>query len=257
MAQIHCNFYSYSLGYPVEIEVTIPSFTSCNLHLPHTHALPGKFPVLYLLHGHGNDYQAWLRYTSVERYAEEHRIAVVTFSCHNKAYQNAPYGENFYDFLNEELPDFVENYFPISADPRERYIAGLSMGGYGALLHGLQNPRRYNAIGAFSPGIPDPDAEPDLNRVMRTNLYEVTEQALASEDPLPDLFLCIGDQDFLYQRVTKYHRTFGHRWNRSRYRYDDLPNYEHEFSIWDREVEAFLNWIHREDVFHQLGMNKV
>lgn len=257
MAQIQCNFFSYSLGYPVDIQVVLPSFTSCNLSQPHTHRLPGKFPVLYLLHGYGNDYQAWLRYTSVERYAEEHRIAVVTFSCHNKAYQNAPYGENFYDFLNEELPDFVENYFPISDNPQERYIAGLSMGGYGALLHGLQNPRRYNAIGAFSPGIPDPDAEPDLNRVMRTNLYEVTEQALASEDPLPDLFLCIGDQDFLYQRVTKYHRTFGHRWNRSRYRYDDLPNYEHEFSIWDREVEAFLNWIHREDVFHQLGMNKV
>lgn len=257
MAQIQCNFFSYSLGYPVDIQVVLPSFTSCNLSQPHTHRLSGKFPVLYLLHGYGNDYQAWLRYTSVERYAEEHRIAVVTFSCHNKAYQNAPYGENFYDFLNEELPDFVENYFPISDNPRERYIAGLSMGGYGALLHGLQNPRRYNAIGAFSPGIPDPDAEPDLNRVMRTNLYEVTEQALASEDPLPDLFLCIGNQDFLYQRVTKYHRTFGHRWNRSRYRYDDLPNYEHEFSIWDREVEAFLNWIHREDVFHQLGMNKV
>ena len=82
--------------------MTLPSFTSCNLHLPHTHALPGKFPVLYLLHGHGNDYQAWLRYTSAERYAEEYRMAVVTFSCHNKAYQNAPLGENFYDFLNEE-----------------------------------------------------------------------------------------------------------------------------------------------------------
>ena len=63
MAQMHCNFFSYSLGYPVDIEVTLPSFTSCNLHLPHTHALPGKFPVLYLLHGHGNDYQTWLRYT--------------------------------------------------------------------------------------------------------------------------------------------------------------------------------------------------
>ena len=127
MAQMHCNFFSYSLGYPVDIEVTLPSFTSCNLHLPHTHALPGKFPVLYLLHGHGNDYQTWLRYTSAERYAEEYRMAVVTFSCHNKAYQNAPLGENFYDFLNEELPEFVENYFPVSDKSEERYIAGLSM----------------------------------------------------------------------------------------------------------------------------------
>ena len=257
MAQVHCNLFSYSLGYPVDIEVILPSFTSCNIHQPHTHALPGKFPVIYLLHGYGNDYQAWLRYTSIERYAEEHRIAVVTFSCHNKAYQNAPYGENFYDFLNRELPEFVENYFPVSAEADQRYIAGLSMGGYGALLHGLKNPRRYSAIGAFSPGIPDPEAEPDLHRVMRENLYDLTEQALASEEPMPDLFLCIGDRDFLYERVSKYHRTFGHRWNRSRYRYDDLPGYDHEFAIWDIEVLAFLEWIRREDVYHKLGKNKV
>lgn len=257
MAQIHCNFYSYSLGYPVNIEVTLPSFTSCNLSQPHTHRLPGKFPVIYLLHGYGNDYQAWLRYTSIERYAEEHRIAVVTFSCHNKAYQNAPFGECFYDFLNEELPEFVENYFPVSARAEDRFIAGLSMGGYGALLHGLRNPHRYNAIGAFSPGIPDPDAEPDLHRVMREDLYAVTEQALASCESLPDLFLCIGDRDFLYERVAKYHHTFGHRWLHSRYRYDDLPGYEHEFAIWDKEIAAFLDWIQRDDVFRQMGMNKV
>lgn len=257
MAQVHCNFFSYSLGYPVDIEVILPSFTSCNLSQPHTHSLPGKFPVIYLLHGYGNDYQAWLRYTSIERYAEEHRIAVVTFSCHNKAYQNAPYGENFYDFLNEELSEFVENYFPISGYAKDRFIAGLSMGGYGALLHGLQNPHRYSAIGAFSPGIPDPDAEPDLHRVMREDLHAVTEQALTSDKPLPDLFLCIGDRDFLYGRVTKYHHTFGHRWTRSRYRYDDLPGYEHEFAIWDKEIAAFLDWVRRDDVYKQLGMNKV
>ena len=48
MAQVHCNLFSYSLGYPVDIEVILPSFTSCNMQLPHTHALPGKFPVLFL-----------------------------------------------------------------------------------------------------------------------------------------------------------------------------------------------------------------
>lgn len=258
MAQVHCNFYSYSLRYPIDIEVILPSFTSCNLEQPHTHALPGKFPVIYLLHGYGNDYQAWLRYTSIERYAEEHRIAVVTFSCHNKAYQNAPYDENFYDFLNEELPNFVESYFPISGDPKERYIAGLSMGGYGTLLHGLSNPQRYAAIGAFSPGIPDPDApNADLNRVMRENLFALTEKALAENEVLPDVFICIGDKDFLYDRVTKYHKAFEGRWHGCRYRYDDLPGYEHEFAIWDREVLAFLEWIPREDVFKKLGKNKV
>ena len=257
MAQIHCNFFSYSLGYPVDIELILPSFTSCNMGDPHSHSLPDKFPVLYLLHGYGNDYQAWLRYTSIQRYAEEHRIAVVTFSCHNKAYQNASYGENFYDFLNKELPEFVENYFPISSNASQRYIAGLSMGGYGALLHGLQNPERYSAIGAFSPGIPDPGASLDPHRVMREDLFHLTEDALKNNAVLPDLFLCIGDRDFLYERVSKYHQTFGHRWNRSRYRYDDLPGYDHEFAIWDMEVLAFLEWIRREDSYKVLGKNKV
>lgn len=58
MAQIHCNFFSYSLCHGVDIEVTLPSFTSCNMDDPHTHSLPGKFPVVYLLHGMGNDYMA-------------------------------------------------------------------------------------------------------------------------------------------------------------------------------------------------------
>lgn len=257
MSQIHCNFYSYSLGYPVDIEVVLPSFTPCNMHLPHTHHLPGKFPVIYLLHGYGNDYQAWLRYTSAERFAEEHRIAVVTFSCHNKAYLNADFGENFYDFLNRELPEFVENYFPVSGEAKDRFIAGLSMGGYGALLHGLKNPQRYRAIGAFSPGIPEPGAPVVPGRIPRKDLYPVAEKALEDHSALPDLFLCIGDQDFLYDRVTLFHRTFGHRWNRSRYRFDDLPGYEHEFAIWDLEFQAFLEWIKRDDVYYQMGKNKV
>lgn len=124
MAQIHCNFFSYSLCHGVDIEVTLPSFTSCNMDDPHTHSLPGKFPVVYLLHGMGNDYMAWLRYTSVERYAEEKRIAIVTFSVGNKAYMNDDMGDNYYDFLNHELPEFVEAYFPVSDSPKDRLYCG-------------------------------------------------------------------------------------------------------------------------------------
>ena len=72
MARLEVNFYSYSLSHGVDIEVTIPSFSSCD-HQPGvrpTHEPPAKFPVLYLLHGHGNDYQCWTRYTAVERLAD-------------------------------------------------------------------------------------------------------------------------------------------------------------------------------------------
>lgn len=143
----------------------------------------------------------------------------------------------------------MENYFPVSADPRQRYIAGLSLGGYGALLHGIEHPERYSAIGAFSSGIPAKGAEGKPDRIPRADLYEVTENALAQGKHLPDLFLCIGQNDFLYPVVTDYHNMFGHRWPGGCYRYDDLPGYEHEFAICDREVEAFLSWIRREDAY--------
>lgn len=257
MALVHCNFFSYSLGYPMDIQVILPSFTANNMKGKHAHTLPGKFPVIYLLHGYANDYKVWLRYTSLERYAEEHRIAVVTFSCHNKAYHNAPLGENFYDFLNSELPEFVENYFPISSEAKDRFIAGLSMGGYGALLHGIENPQRYGAIGAFSPGIPDPQAKTELERIMRTDLYQLTQDAIRAGKKLPDLFMCIGEHDFLYDRVARYHEMFKDQWTGDRYRFDDLPDFEHEFAIWDIEVLAFIEWIRRDDVYAAMGKNKV
>ncbi|WP_099203769.1 alpha/beta hydrolase [Scatolibacter rhodanostii] len=262
MAQIHCNFFSYSLCHGVDIAVTLPSFTSCNMDEEHTHQLPEKFPVVYLLHGHGNDYMVWHRYTNVDRYAEEKRIAIVTFSVGNKAYMNAGSGDNYYDFLEHELPNFVESYFPVSSKPEERYIAGLSMGGYGALLHGLENPERYSAIGAFSPAV---FAGKDLLTLQKekpdmppfVDIIETTKNALASGKKLPDLFLCIGDKDFLYEKVTAYNQFLQENWQGARYRYDDLPNYEHEFSIWDLEVSAFLEWIDRKDVYKKMGPNKV
>jgi putative tributyrin esterase len=262
MAQIQCNFFSYSLGHGVDVSITLPSFTSCNMKEPHTHRLPAKFPVLYLLHGAGNDYMVWHRYTSIDRYAEEKRIAVVTCSVGNSAYANVDPGENYYDFLNRELPEFVESYFPISDKREERYIAGLSMGGYGSLLHGLQNPERYSAIGAFSPAVfRKEDLEKrakDGRPSLLCDIYEVTKKALESGKQLPDLFLCIGDQDFLYEPVTAYHQFLEQVWTASsRLRYDDLPGYAHEFSIWDLEVVQFLDWITRKDAFYAMGANKV
>ena len=222
MAQIHCNFFSYSLCHGVDIEVTLPSFTSCNMDDPHTHSLPGKFPVVYLLHGKGNDYMSWLRYTSVERYAEEKRIAIVTFSVGNKAYMNDDMGDNYYDFLNQELPEFVEAYFPISDSPKDRYIESKKTKG-----------------------------------PQWVDLYAATEKAVAEGKKLPDLFLSIGDRDFLYKNVQEYHKFVEPIWKSGRLRYDDLPGYEHEFAIWDLEINNFLDWIDRGDVYKKMGANKV
>ena len=118
-------------------------------------------------------------------------------------------------------------------------MAGLSMGGYGAM----------------SPAIMDENLPAAPDRLLRVDLYQLTRKALAENDRLPDLFVCMGDKDFLCQRVTRYHQTFMPRWHASRYRCDDLPNDAHEFAIRDKGIQPFLDWIRREDVFTQ--KNKV
>ena len=145
MARSVTNFYSYVLNRAVDISVVVPSVT-CPESLGLTgetpsHQLPAPFPVLYLLHGFGNNHAQWMGYSNVEMYAEERRIAVVTMSAENKGYAKVG-GDDFKRFVDVELPEFVTNYFPVSAKPEETYIAGLSMGGFGALYHGLAHPER-------------------------------------------------------------------------------------------------------------------
>ena len=153
MAKFTCNFISYTLQRTVDITVIVPSVTipesmgmGAEGEKPAlTHRKADKFPVLYLLHGFGNNHTAWNAYTNVELYAEERQIAVVCLSAENKAYVDQP-RDKFYDFVAKELPDFVLGMFPVSDRPEDTYIAGLSMGGYGALVHGLSRSARFAAI---------------------------------------------------------------------------------------------------------------
>ncbi len=259
MARFNVNFYSYSLDHGVDITVTVPSFTPCDRQpgVRPTHGLEARYPVLYLLHGHGNDSQCWLRYTSVERLAEEQRIALVTFNCGNKAYNNMPAGDNYYDFLNEELPGFVNAMLPISPRWEDTYIAGLSMGGYGTLAHALTNPGRYCAFGAMSPGLAaradrvrretlDPDSPKDMFRRAIEPIYEL-EARLKEGVTLPRGYICCGRQDHLYQRVEDFvtdARALG-----ADFTWHPVDGYEHEWRYWDLEIANFLQWIPRTDPY--------
>lgn len=260
MAQIHCNFFSYSLGYGVDLTVLLPSMSPCDMgdRTKMTHRLPAKYPVLYLLHGHGNDYMSWNRFTSVERYAEERRIAVVTVSVGNKGYMNAEYGENYYDFLWKELPEFVKAYFPISERREDTYIAGASMGGYGALAHALGHPESYSAVGAFSPAT-------DLGEAASTrvghgmpkmmSLYGLLKKDLDEGKELPDIFCCVGVQDFLIEAAEEFHQYLNicnvKHW------FDRVEGYEHEWGFWDMELPKFLDWLPRTDIYAEMGIHKM
>ena len=65
-------------------------------------------------------------------------------------YANEVHGDRYWDYVSEELPEIVGNFFRISQDPADTFVAGLSMGGYGALKLALTHPDRFAAAATLS-----------------------------------------------------------------------------------------------------------
>jgi len=134
MSFINVNFMSHVLGMGCAANVILPQSPPENI-------LKKPFKTLYLLHGLSDDHTAWARYTSIERYAAEYGITVVMPCVHRSFYSDSKYGR-YFEFVSEELISIMEEMFPLSNKREDRYAAGLSMGGYGAMKLGLRCPER-------------------------------------------------------------------------------------------------------------------
>ena len=259
MARFQCNVISYVLQRTVDITVVVPSVT-----IPESMAMGGsepshkvkeKYPVLYLLHGYGNNHATWCGYSNIELYAEERNMAVVMISGENKFYRDVPGGDRYFEFIEKELPEFVTNYFPITDAPEHTYIAGLSMGGYGALFHGLSHPERFAAIGSFS-GAVMRDNNVDKTKVDEsTDITCVAELQIQKGAKLPPLYVACGEDDFLFGANKDFKEML--EANHVDVTWVTLPGYGHEWRFWDIQVEEFLKWIPRTDSYASAGARKV
>lgn len=137
MAHLTINFRSKALGMPVMLDVLMPQGR-------------GGYKTLYLLHGAGGDHTSWVLNTRIADYVNNRNIAVVMPSGKNRFYVNNEYGKNFYTYITEELVSQCEQWFDISRKAEDRYIAGMSMGGYGAVYAGLKKPSMYNTVFSYS-----------------------------------------------------------------------------------------------------------
>lgn len=137
MAHLTINFRSKALGMPVMLDVLMPQGR-------------GEYKTLYLLHGAGGDHTSWVLNTRIADYVNNRNIAVVMPSGKNRFYVNNEYGKNFYTYITEELVSQCEQWFDISRKAEDRYIAGMSMGGYGAVYAGLKKPSMYNTVFSYS-----------------------------------------------------------------------------------------------------------
>lgn len=248
MAHFEVDFLSYSLGRSVSITAIIPSAAASDLsdYKRNQYKELPLFPTLYLLHGSLNDHMTWGQYTSVERYAEERHLAVIMMSGENRGFINRG-KDRYFDFIEEELPAFCERMFPLSPRKEDRYIAGLSMGGFGAFFHGLSLPERYAAFGAFS-GV----MTTKLSEIGKTTPLMLLRDDLKNGKPLPPMFLTIGDKDFLYednQAFLKFCKDNGVKIHA-----EILKGYGHEWRFWDLAIRHFMDWIPRSDSY--VGHNR-
>ena len=271
MAKFVCNVISYTLGRTVDITVVIPTPTfpdslgMTGVTPKHTPSAP--YPVLYLLHGGGNNHATWTGYANVEFYAEERNIAVVMPSGENKFYVDWP-SDKFFAFISEELPDFVTGMFPVSKRPEDTYIAGLSMGGFGTVVHALNFPERFCAFGPISSsfqlinpaalvGTMEPNnlsayvmGDPDP----RFDTFTLAEKIAAEGKKFPKCYLACGKKDFLYEASVKF---------RDRLielgcdvTWDETEEHGHEWRFWNLEIERFLDWLPRTDPYAMAGRKR-
>ncbi len=253
MAFLQVQFFSKALRVASTVNVILPE-AEMGIGV-NAAAQAGPAKVLWLLHGYSDDHSIWMRRTSVERYAAGLNLAVVMPAVNHSFYTNEVHGERYFDYVAEELPAAMRGFFRISDRPEDNFVAGLSMGGYGAMKLALTFPERYAAAGCFSGALDiadmsgrtkeslanmarvfgDPDAvagsENDLLYLLKKN---------AGAPVKPRLWISCGKKDFLYQQHKKVVRALKDAgWDLT---HDEVPGYAHEWSFWDREIARFIPW---------------
>src|SRR3954470_11945662 len=149
MALLRCDVFSEALSLSTSMTVILPQPTRTQIGMIGG-AGEDPPPVLYLLHGLSDDDTIWLRRTSIERYVAPLGLAVVMPQVQRSFYTDEAFGGRYWTFVSEELPELVGRFFRVSQRREDTFVAGLSMGGYGALKLALRQPERFAAAASLS-----------------------------------------------------------------------------------------------------------
>ncbi len=253
MSLIHCDFFSETLGLNCAMTVLLPQRPQVEIKAGPRPALP----TLTLLHGLSDDHTSWVRRTSIERYVEGRNLAVVMPSVGRSFYTDMAHGGRYWTFISEELPALARDFFHLSSARETNFIAGISMGGYGAFKLALSHPDRFAAAASLS-GVLDiaanarEDDEGDLQEEMRNvfgrldklagsrnDLFALAQKAARSDHKLK-LYQCCGTEDPLYEENVRFR-------DLARKLSIDLTYREssagHEWAYWDKQIQKILDWL--------------
>ncbi|MDE3136123.1 MAG: esterase family protein [Acidobacteriota bacterium] len=238
---------------------------SFNLILPRDYAShQGNFPVLYLLHGYAGNYTDWVRLTGIARYACAYEEIIVMPDAENGWYVNnyADPSMQWESYVIDDLIPYVDSHYRTVAERGGRAIAGLSMGGYGALYLGLKYRNLFSAVASLSGVVAsaelarrDPEVwkmigekMPKMKKTLLDDFGPLSNPARKREDPFrliralapqerPALFFAIGESDPFLQENRKFAALLSSL--KIPYRYREVPG-GHEWKVWDEEIQPVL-----------------
>lgn len=244
MASITLSFHSEALERTVPLRALVP--------LEDAPRVP--MPAMYLLHGLYGSEQDWFQYTRVMLWARAKGLAVFCPAGENGFYVNqADTGEAYMRYVGEELPAFTRRLFPLSSRREDTFIAGLSMGGYGALNAGLTYPETFGKVAALSAALrPWKRMDKPQGGCVQRPAYA---RALFGQDTepwntltlarqcgarAPELWLSCGAQDDLLEENIAL--VNGLRQAGIPAHFDQPPG-AHNWDFWDREIQRVIDWL--------------
>lgn len=127
------------------------TYVGIEVFLPQTVEAGKRYPLLMLLHDHGEDRTQWMRQARLERYAEKAGVALALIDGNQSCFVNSVTGYAWGDYLVQELPEKLSGWFPISREAKDRWVIGVGTGGYGALMAAQNAPDAFAGAAAVNP----------------------------------------------------------------------------------------------------------
>jgi putative tributyrin esterase len=227
--------------------------------LPASIASHQKLPVAYLLHGGGGVFRDWTNYSDVTRLADASLILVMPQG-DDSYYVNAvgrP-GNRYEDYIVQDLISDVEARFPIAQGRANRAIAGISMGGFGAIKIGLSHPDLFAFAGALSPAIDVPRRPFSIKRIQQYWAHRAIfgpwgSDARRRNDPFllarsvdaakaPYFFLSCGEEEGLLPANRKFAAVLAER--HLQYEFHVVPG-GHDWKQWSRQLPSLFQRLRR------------
>lgn len=246
------NFFSHALGKHHHFNLILPEQDE---HYDMA-AKPRLLPSVMILHGLSSDNNSYMRFTSAERYANEHNLAVILPDGDHSFYANMLYGHSYKDHILE-VWRYAHQIFPLSKAREDNFLAGHSMGGFGVIKTAFENPELFGKACFMSsaanierlldydwPDFKMRGIIGDVNTAAGTalDIKKIVADGVGAVgvDGLPELYMMCGTEDFIYEDNVEF-KGFLESKGIS-FKYEEGPG-DHDYTYWDAGILKAMQWM--------------